>query len=162
MAFRVCFVCMGNICRSPMAEVVFRHLVAEAGLADRVDIASAGTGGWHAGDPADRRALAALRARGYDGAAHRAQQFERDWFGRYDLVVALDRDNERHLRALAADIPGGTGKIRLLRSYGGEPVGDLDVPDPYYGGADGFDHVLDLVEQACAALLAEVRRNVAA
>ena len=145
-----------------MAEVVFRHLVEEAGLAGEVEIASAGTGGWHAGDGADKRALRALRARGYDGSAHRARQFARDWFDRYDLVVALDRDNESALRRLAAGVPGADEKVRLLRSYGGEPVGDLDVPDPYYGGAEGFDHVLDLVEQACAALLAEVRRTLAA
>ena len=151
---------MGNICRSPMAEVVFRHLVDEAGLTDAVEIGSAGTGGWHAGNPADERAVATLRARGYDGSAHRARQFERDWFDSYDLVVALDRDNERHLRDLADGVPGAAGKIRLLRSYGGEPAGDLDVPDPYYGGSDGFAHVLDLVEQACAALLAEVRRGL--
>ena len=163
MAFRVCFVCMGNICRSPMAEVVFRRLVEEAGLDHEIEIASAGTGGWHAGDGADRRALTALRGRGYDGSAHRAQQFVEDWFDRYDLVVALDRDNERALRRLAAGIDGAEEKIRLLRSYGAaDPAGDLDVPDPYYGGAEGFEHVLDLVELSCRALLDEVRRTVAA
>ncbi|HWL35655.1 MAG TPA: low molecular weight protein-tyrosine-phosphatase [Frankiaceae bacterium] len=145
---RVCFVCMGNICRSPMAEVVFRALVAEAGLSDAVSTASAGTGGWHAGDGADRRAVSALRARGYDGSAHRARQFTRGDFAAYDLVVALDRDNERHLRSLAGS-PEDAAKIRLL-------LADDDVPDPYYGGADGFEHVLDLVENACRELLAEV------
>jgi protein-tyrosine phosphatase len=145
---------MGNICRSPMAETVFRHLVAEAGLAGDVEIASAGTGGWHVGDGADRRALAALRDRGYDGSSHRARQFARDWFDRYDLVVALDRDNERALRSLAAGVPGADGKIRLL-------LGEDEVPDPYYGGRAGFDHVLDLVEEACRALVEEVRADVA-
>ncbi|HVF06621.1 MAG TPA: low molecular weight protein-tyrosine-phosphatase [Frankiaceae bacterium] len=167
MTFRVVFVCMGNICRSPTAEVVFRKLVTDAGLADRVEIASAGTGGWHVGNGADRRSLAALRERGYDGSGHRARQFERDWFDRYDLVVAMDRENERDLRRLAAGLPGAAEKIRLLRSYDGTPAGDagvaeLDVPDPYYGEGDGFARVLDMVESACAALLAEVRRNVAA
>ena len=162
VAFRVVFVCMGNICRSPTAEVVFRAMVADAGLDGEVEIGSAGTGGWHVGNGADERALATLRDRGYDGSAHRARQFERDWFDRYDLVVAMDKDNERALRRLAAGVPGAAEKVRLLRSYGGAAVGDLDVPDPYYGGADGFAHVLDLVEEACAALLDEVRRNVPA
>jgi protein-tyrosine phosphatase len=145
---RVCFVCLGNICRSPMAEVVFRSLVHAAGLSDAVETASAGTGGWHAGDGADRRALSALRARGYDGAAHRARQLTREDFAAYDLVVALDRDNARSLRALAPS-PEDVAKVRLL-------LADEDVPDPYYGGAEGFEHVLDLVEDACRALLAEV------
>ena len=145
---RVCFVCMGNICRSPMAEAVFRHVAVEAGV--DVEVASAGTGGWHVGDGADRRALAALRGRGYDGSTHRARQFARDWFDSYDLVIALDRENERSLRALARDVPGADAKVRLL-------LGDADVPDPYYGGDDGFEHVLDLVEEACERLLAEVR-----
>jgi len=154
VAFRVCFVCMGNICRSPMAEAVFRALVEREGL--DVEVSSAGTGGWHAGDGADRRALAALNARGYDGRAHRAQQFAAEWLSRYDLVVALDRDNERHLRGLAAGDPEALARIRLLRGPG------LDVPDPYYGGADGFEHVLDLVEQACEELLAKVRARLVA
>jgi protein-tyrosine phosphatase len=172
MAFRVCFVCMGNICRSPMAEAVFRRLVNDAGLDGRVEVASAGTGDWHVGHGADRRAVAALHGRGYDGSAHRARQFGPDWFARYDLVVALDRDNERALRRLAtgtagsstgaAGAAGAAGKVRLLRSYGGAAVGDLDVPDPYYGGPEGFEHVLDLVEEACQALLDEVRRAVPA
>ena len=148
MTTRVCFVCLGNICRSPMAEVVFRRL-AEESHAD-VEVASAGTGHWHIGKGADDRAVATLRDRGYDGSAHRARQFAREWFDRYDLVVALDRDNERSLRALARDVPGADPKIRLL-------LGDADVPDPYYGGDDGFEHVLDLVEEACERLLAEVR-----
>lgn len=155
MPFRVVFVCMGNICRSPMAEAVFRHLVAEAGLDGEVEIASAGTGGWHAGQGADRRAVAALRGRGYDGSAHRAQQFVRDWFDRYDLVVALDRDNERSLRSLARGVPGADERIRLLRN-------DDEVPDPYYGDASHFEEVLDLVEEACAALLDEVRGRLVA
>jgi protein-tyrosine phosphatase len=145
---RVCFVCTGNICRSPMAETVFRRLARDAGV--EVEVASAGTGGWHVGNGADDRALAALRGRGYDGSAHRARQFAAEWFDRYDLVVALDREHERDLRALARDVPGAGAKVRLL-------LGDADVPDPYFGGADGFEHVLDLVEEACERLLDEVR-----
>ncbi len=155
VAVRVCFVCLGNICRSPMAEVVFRRLVADAGLDDGVEVASAGTGGWHVGNGADRRAVAALAGRGYDGSAHRARQFGRDWFDRFDLVVALDRDNERALRSLASGVAGAAAKIRLLRSYGDADGGD--VPDPYHGDHDGFEHVLDLVEESCRGLLAEVR-----
>ncbi len=153
---RICFVCMGNICRSPMAEVVFRRLLEDAGLDDEIEVASAGTGAWHAGRQADRRALDTLRAKGYDGSAHRARQFERSWFDDYDLVVALDADNERDLRRLAPS-PEAAAKVRLLRSYDGTAVGDLDVPDPYYGGPEGFEHVLALVESACRALLADVR-----
>jgi protein-tyrosine phosphatase len=153
MAFRVCFVCMGNICRSPMAEVVFRRLAEEEGL--DVEVASAGTGGWHAGQGADRRALAALRGRGYDGSAHRARQFAQEWFDTYDLVVALDRDNERALRRLASGVPGAAEKVRLL-------LDEAEVPDPYYGGAEGFEEVLDLVESGARDLLAEIRRISAA
>lgn len=159
MKVRVCFVCLGNICRSPMAEAVFRHLVAEAGLAGEVEVASAGTADWNVGDNADRRALAALARRGYDGRSHRARQFAHESFAAYDLVVALDRDNEHALRQLAADDQVALGKIRLLRSFAGEAVGDLDVPDPYHGDDEGFDHVLDLVEEGARALLAEARKR---
>lgn len=145
---KVCFVCLGNICRSPMAAAVFRHKAEEAGLDVRID--SAGTGAWHIGKPADERALAALTTRGYDGSAHRGRQFAREWFDEYDLVLALDRENERTLRDLATGVPGADGKVRLL-------LGDRDVPDPYYGGADGFEHVLDLVEDACEDLVEELR-----
>jgi protein-tyrosine phosphatase len=154
---RILFVCMGNICRSPTAEGVMRGLLREAGLEDRIELDSAGTGGWHAGDPPDTRATAAARARGVvlDGAARAvtAEDFER-----FDLLLAMDRENERDLLARAPDVEG-RAKVRLLREFDPEAVaaGDLDVPDPYYGGARGFEHVLDLVEAACRGLLAEVR-----
>jgi protein-tyrosine phosphatase len=154
---RILFVCMGNICRSPTAEGVMRGLLREAGLEDRIELDSAGTGGWHAGDPPDARATAAARARGVvlDGAARAvtAEDFER-----FDLLLAMDRENERDLLARAPDAEG-RAKVRLLREFDPEAVaaGDLDVPDPYYGGARGFEHVLDLVEAACRGLLAEVR-----
>lgn len=158
--YRVCFVCTGNICRSPMAEAVFRSVVQAAGLADRVRVASAGTGGWHVGDDADERALASLRTRGYP-LAHRARQFGAGWFDRYDLVVALDASHVAALRRLAPSAASAE-KVRRLRGYDPNSVasGDLDVPDPYYGDDDGFEHVLDLVERACRGLLAEVRREV--
>jgi protein-tyrosine phosphatase len=165
-AYRICFVCSGNICRSPTAEVVTRLLVAEAGLQDRVLVDSAGIGDWHVGDDLDRRSLAALRRRGYDVERHRARQFRPADFAARDLVVALDAGHERALRRMARS-PQEAAKIRLLRSY--DPVADgaggpadLDVPDPYYGRVDEFEHVLDVVEAACRKLLAEVRPALAA
>ncbi len=137
-----------------MAEVVLHHRLTKAGLADRVTVESAGTGSWHVGDPADPRALAALRERGYDGSAHRARQFA-DWmFDEYDLVLAMDRDNYDTLIGLART-DSDRAKIRMLRSYdpGAVVAGDLDVPDPYYGGADGFAHVLHQVERAADGLV---------
>ncbi|MTE20036.1 low molecular weight phosphotyrosine protein phosphatase [Streptomyces sp. TRM43335] len=156
--YRVCFVCTGNICRSPMAEVVFRARVEEAGLADAVEVDSAGTDGWHAGDGADPRTVAVLAAAGY-AQEHVARQFRREWFERLDLVVALDGGHLRRLRAMAPG-PEHAAKVRLLRSYapdaGGEGC-DLDVPDPYYGGPEGFEECLGLVEEAVSGLLEEVR-----
>lgn len=158
---RVLFVCMGNICRSPTAEGVMRSLVAAAGLSDRIVLDSAGTGGWHAGSPPDARATATAQARGItlDGAA---RQVGRADFEDFDLIVALDAANAHDLRALAPD-DASAAKVRLLREF--DPAaagGDLDVPDPYYGGADGFGHVLDLVDAACRGLLDELRGRVSA
>ncbi len=155
---RILFVCMGNICRSPTAEGVMRHLVREAGLEDEIVIDSAGTGGWHAGDPPDRRATAAARARGVtlEGGA---RQLTVDDFEAFDLLLAMDRDNLAGIRALAPD-EDAAGKARLLREYDPASAGapDLDVPDPYYGGPQGFETVLDQVEAACRGLLDEIRR----
>lgn len=153
MPYRVTFVCTGNICRSPMAEWVLRHRVEEEGLDVEVD--SSGTGGWHVGDEADARTVAALDRAGYR-SAHIARQFEPGWFGRYDLIVALD---EGHLRALRAMAPDGEarGKIRLLREFDPDAGPDLDVPDPYYGGRADFDLVLEQVEAAVPGLLEEIR-----
>jgi protein-tyrosine phosphatase len=159
--YRICFVCSGNICRSPTAEIVTRRLVAEAGLGDLVAVDSAGTGDWHVGDDADPRALRALAARGYDTSGHCARQFQPADFAERDLVVALDRGHYRALRALAPTA-ADAAKVRLLRSFDPAVAGDLEVPDPYYGGADGFTHVLDLVEAACRGLLAEIRPELGA
>lgn len=163
MPYRVCFVCSGNICRSPSAEVVLRRLLAEAGLGRDVSIDSAGLGAWHVGAAADARTVAALRLRGYDADGHCARQFRATDFAERDLVVALDSGHERDLLALAPS-DADRDKVRMLRSYDPEAAGetgDLDVPDPYYGGEAGFEHVLDLVESACRGLLAEVRAAVA-
>jgi protein-tyrosine phosphatase len=145
---RILFVCMGNICRSPTAEGVMRHLLAERGLEDEIEVQSAGTGGWHAGSPPDARSTRAAAARGItlDGAA---RQVTRADFEDFDLLVAMDRDNLADLRAIAP--PGTEHKIRLLLGEG------RDVPDPYYGGPHGFENVLDLVETACEQLLDELR-----
>jgi protein-tyrosine phosphatase len=146
---RLLFVCLGNICRSPTAEGVMRHLVREAGLEGEIEIDSAGTGGWHVGAPPDERATEAARRRGIvlEGAARR---FSPEDFERFDLILAMDSENVRDLLALAPD-DEARAKVRLLCGP------DLDVPDPYYGGPDGFDGVLDQVEEACRRLLDEIR-----
>ncbi len=156
MAVRLLFVCMGNICRSPTAEAVMRAVVAREGLENAVDIDSAGTGAWHIGNPPDDRAAAAARARGVvlQGAARQVTRFD---FDDYDLLLAADTENVSALRRMAPD-PAGVAKVVLLRRY--DPVavaaGDLDVPDPYYGEDDGFEHVLDVVQAACEGLLASL------
>jgi protein-tyrosine phosphatase len=154
---RICFVCSGNICRSPSAEIVMRALVADAGLDDAIEMCSAGLGDWHVGRGADRRSLEALAARGYDGGRHRARQFESSWFAEHDLVVAMDRSHLRDLRRMAG--PGESHKVRLLTSFGPDAT-DEDVSDPYYGGPDGFTNVLDVIEAGCRALLAEIRPSL--
>ncbi|GGW61417.1 low molecular weight protein-tyrosine-phosphatase [Streptomyces griseoloalbus] len=158
MAYRVCFVCTGNICRSPMAESVFRARVAEAGLDGLVEVDSAGTGGWHEGEGADPRTVTVLREHGYD-AGHTARQFDPSWFARLDLVIALDSGHLRALRRLAPT-ERDADKVRLLRSYDPAAEDDLDVPDPYYGGAETFDECLEMVEAASTGLLAAVREQV--
>jgi len=158
MTYRVCFVCTGNICRSPMAEAVFRARMAEAGLEGLVEVDSAGTGGWHEGDGADPRTVSVLAEHGYEGE-HTARQFQTSWFARLDLVVALDAGHLRSLRRLAPT-PEDAAKVRLLRSYDPATVDDLDVPDPYYGGLDGFEECLEMVETASEGLLTAVREQV--
>ncbi|MER6268239.1 low molecular weight protein-tyrosine-phosphatase [Streptomyces sp900105755] len=158
MTYRVCFVCTGNICRSPMAESVFRSRTAEAGLEDLVETDSAGTGGWHEGDGADPRTVRVLQEHGYD-SEHTARQFQASWFARLDLVIALDSGHLKSLRRLAPTEEDAR-KVRLLRSYDPAAGDDLDVPDPYYGGLDGFEECLEMVEAASAGLLAAVRAEV--
>ncbi|MFF4752324.1 low molecular weight protein-tyrosine-phosphatase [Streptomyces sp. NPDC002514] len=155
MTYRVCFVCTGNICRSPMAESVFRARAEEAHLQDLVEVDSAGTGGWHEGDGADPRTVAVLEEHGYD-IDHTARRFQPSWFARLDLVIALDSGHLKALRRLAPTEEDAR-KVRLLRSYDPAAGDDLDVPDPYYGGLDGFTECLEMVEAASTGLLAAVR-----
>lgn len=170
---RVCFVCSGNICRSPMGEVVLSAMVEQQGIADLVLVTSAGTGDWHIGERADSRTLMALSARGYDGATHRARLFDPAWLPDLDLVLALDRGHQRTLRGWTDD-ERDKAKVRLLRVYdpssaepptrppNGADIGrSLDIPDPYYSDLDAFDPVLDQVERSCAGLLDHLRERLA-
>ncbi len=153
----ICFVCLGNICRSPTAEGVMRHLVREAGLEDKVRIDSAGTAGYHAGDLPDARARAAGARRGIE-IGGRARQFKRADFERFDYVLAMDQSNYDDLVELAGS-KGAGGKLHLLRSFDPAAPRGAAVPDPYYGGDDGFDDVLDMCLAACRALLARIRKE---
>jgi protein-tyrosine phosphatase len=153
----VSFVCMGNICRSPTAEAVMRHLVHEAGLEGRIAVESAGTGPWHVGEERDRRSRAMAKRRGMTIAGP-ARQFEREDFERLDLILALDEDNQRDLVRLAPSNEA-RAKIRLLRSFeAGAPPG-AEVPDPYYGGPEGFELVFDICVAACRGLLEHLRQT---
>lgn len=156
---RLLFVCLGNICRSPTAEGVMRHLVREHELEHAVEIDSAGTGSWHVGDPPDARAAGVARERGIE-LEGRARQFDTADFEAFDLILAMDRVNYDELHALAPH-DDARARVRLLREYDRDAVAadELEVPDPYYGGPEGFDEVLDLVERACAGLLDEVRER---
>jgi len=153
---RILFVCMGNICRSPVAEAVFRHQVEEKGLARRFEIDSAGTSGYHDGDPPDRRSTETARRRGIT-LAGRSRRVTVDDLRRFDYVIAMDADNERELRRILAS-SGGAARVHRLREWDPRPD-DGDVPDPYYGGARGFDQVHDIVERASAAFLDHVVRQ---
>ncbi len=162
-SLRVCFVCSGNICRSAMGEAVLRHLLDQAGLSNAVLTSSAGIGDWHIGERADVRTLAALNRRGYDATAHRARLFDPIWFDSLDLIIALDRGNERALRSWAGT-DEARDRVALLRRFDPSVSASagalLDVPDPYYD--DGaFEEVLDQVESGCRGLVAHLARLVA-
>jgi protein-tyrosine phosphatase len=151
----VLFVCMGNICRSPLAEGVFLHLLRERGLEDRFTVDSAGTGGWHVGNPPDPRSLAVARKYGID-LPSRARQIHIDDWEKFDLIIVMDNDNLSD--CLDAGAP--KAKIRHLRSFDSELNGsNLPVPDPYYGGEDGFETVYQMVHAACSGLLDDLTRT---
>ncbi|MEN9387547.1 MAG: hypothetical protein RLZZ255_523 [Cyanobacteriota bacterium] len=156
---RLLFVCLGNICRSPAAEGVFLHLIAREGLEDRFVVDSAGTGGWHAGNPADRRMRAAAERRGIH-LPSRARQIALADFTAFDRILTMDDDNLRNVRSLARELGERPGLARI------EPMTShcrlhqaREVPDPYYGGEQGFEQVLDLLEDACAGLLETLLRE---
>lgn len=156
--FRVLFVCTGNICRSPMAEVVFRDLSHQLGLSTHIVSRSAGTGDWHVGERADRRTLEALTRRGFDGTHHRAKQFSAASFAENDLIVAMDRTHERVLREWA-ESEEDEGKVILFRSYDPDAT-ELDVPDPYYADETAFDEVLAMIERASHGLFRQLEPAV--
>jgi protein-tyrosine phosphatase len=155
---RICFVCLGNICRSPTAEGVFRKFAEDAKIHHKLTIDSAGTGAWHIGEEPDRRSREAAMRRGYV-LDHRARTFVAADFDRFDLVLAMDRDNYDNLERLAR---GRTHApvIQMLRSFDNTAPADAEVPDPWYGDADGFDEVLDICERACRGLLEHVRSRM--
>ena len=159
--FRVLFICLGNICRSPMAEVVLAKMVADAGLQHRIKVESAGTGDWHVGEGAYPETLAVLTDRGYDGSEHLARKFVRSWFDDYDLLVAMDEMNVKALQQHARK-PEDTDKIELLRSYDPESLkyGELEVPDPYNAPREAFEEIFDIIEKSCRGLLEHVRQTI--
>ena len=143
----VLFVCLGNICRSPTAEGVFQHYAKQAGVADAVRVDSAGTGSWHVGERADRRMRSAASARGYS-LESRSRQVVAEELSEWDLVVAMDQSNLEDLKGLETE----TAQIVLFSDFLSSEA-PVDIPDPYYGGAEGFDRVIDLIEEGCPALL---------
>lgn len=157
--FRICFVCTGNICRSPMAEAVFRELIRARGWENVVSVLSAGTGEWHVGEPSDPRTLTSLTAHGYEGDGHRARQFEVDWFDKLDLIIASDRTHERILKSWAPN-DEARSKVHLLLSFDSDNNGALDIPDPYYSNLAMFDSVLVMIERACAALFRQLEPGI--
>ncbi|HUN37381.1 MAG TPA: low molecular weight protein-tyrosine-phosphatase [Trebonia sp.] len=161
--YRVCLVCLGNICRSPMAEVVLRAQLAAAGLAGQVAVDSAGTAPWHVGQPMSSRACGALARRGLDGEPHRARQFEAAWLADRDLVLAMDSGNLQSLKAMKSGSPGRTvtsqsSRVRLFGDVAG--LAGADVPDPYGGNPVEFARVLDLLHGAMPSLVAQLARVV--
>ena len=154
---RICFVCLGNICRSPTAEAVMRHLVARAGLDGEVEIESAGTGDWHIGEPRDKRSRAVGQARGIP-LSGLARQFLPEDFDRCDYVLAMDRSNRDALLGLART-DADRAKVALLRSFDPGAPPEAEVPDPYYGGPRGFEEVFDMCEAACRALIDHLRQT---
>ena len=160
-AFHVTFVCSGNICRSPMGEIVLRDMLEDAGLADTVTVDSAGTTRWEAGNPMDPRAVRELHRHGYDGSAHIARQFQGRWFSEADLVLAADQGHVRDLRRLAPTRDDAE-KVRLMRTFDPEAVADgtVEIDDPWYGEEEDFVRCFEEVEAACRGLLPYIRDKV--
>lgn len=156
--FEICFVCLGNICRSPLAEGVFQTLINDQGLENQIIIYSAGTGGWHVGASPDARMQATARKKGVQ-LTSRAQQIEAGDIRRFDLVLAMDQSNLEAMEYLCSPEMAAK-KIRLFRSFDPEVDDDLDVPDPYYGRDDGFEHVFRIVHRTCPPILKYVQSQM--
>ena len=155
MTIRLCFVCLGNICRSPTAEAAMRRLLHEEGLTERVEIDSAGTGAWHVGEAPDGRSRAAGKRRGLD-VRGKARAFEQEDFAKFDYVLAMDRSNQTALLELADEVDA-QARVWLFRQFDPDAPPDAEVPDPYYGGPQGFDRVIDICEAACRGLLEHLK-----
>lgn len=156
MTYRIALVCLGNICRSPMAHVVLGDRLVRAGLDDRVEVASSGTGDWHVGQPMDERAAATLAGAGYDPSRHRARTFSVDWFAEHDLLLAMDRSNYADMVDRAPTVDQ-VGMVHLFREFDPEAQGgDDEVPDPYWSDGDGFQDVLAMVERTTDELVARL------
>jgi protein-tyrosine phosphatase len=159
--YRICVVCLGNICRSPTGEVVLRDELARAGLDGQVTVESAGTGDWHVGGPMDPGARAELTRRGYDGSAHVARQISASWQDAYDLFVVMDRKNLANLRRMFAGTPAES-RIRLMRSFDPAAPQGAEVPDPYHGTPAEYGAAFDLVLAAARGLAGELAARLAA
>lgn len=157
MPYKLLFVCLGNICRSPSAENIMSHLIAQKGWQDKIICDSAGTSSYHIGSPPDRRMRAAAQKRGIELRGE-ARQFEKADFAEFDLILAMDRENYQNICAIAPQ-KGDRDKVRLMCDFATNHP-DQEVPDPYYGGADGFNYVIDLLLDACEGLLQEVEKTI--
>jgi protein-tyrosine phosphatase len=165
--YRILLVCLGNICRSPMAEVILRDEIDQAGLGGKITVESAGTGDWHVGGPMDGRARAELSRRGYDGSQHVARQITAGWLPDYDLFVVMDQRNLANLRLMAAGQPGrapapdlADGRIRLMRSFDPAAEPEAEVPDPYHGGPAEYEETFELVQAAARGLTARLAERL--
>ena len=160
MTYRIAVVCLGNICRSPMAHVVLEKKLDEAGI-DDVEIVSSGTGGWHTGDPMDPRAAHRLTEAGYDASRHVARKFTTDWYAENDLLLAMDESNYADMAELAPTV-ADTERLRMFRSFDPQATErDIEVPDPWFGGEEGFVEVLAMIERTSDALVAEIPTLIA-
>jgi protein-tyrosine phosphatase len=151
---KVMFVCMGNICRSPSAEAVFHYHIQTSGLKDYVEVASSGTHDYHVGHPADARSHQAALDRGIDMGTHRAQHFKKEHFAQYDYILVMDRANYDHVMHMCPN--GFQDRVHYFLDFAPQ-LNVKEVPDPYFGGAEGFENVLDLIEAASAGLMSEIR-----